>query len=156
MDMNKSFFLRKEDRKPAWHVIDASDRVLGRLATQVAQVLAGKNKPEYTPHIDSGDYVIVKNCEKILLTGNKLKDKIYLSYSGWRGGLKERSAEEILKKEPALLVKYAVRRMLPKSRLGRQMIKKLKVYAGENHPHVAQLTVSSSKVKTTASKKTKA
>lgn len=153
MDMNKSFFLRKEDRKPAWHVIDASDRVLGRLATQIAQILSGKTKPEYTPHVDSGDYVIVKNCEKVLLTGNKLKGKIYLSYSGWRGGLKERSAEEILKKDPALLVKYAVRRMLPKSRLGRQMIMKLKVYAGENHPHVAQLTVSKPKVKKVASPK---
>ena len=139
MDMNKSFFLRKEDRKPMWHVIDASNQVLGRLATQVATILSGKNKPEYTPHVDTGDYVVITNCEKIVLTGNKWEDKIYPSFSGWRGGLKEQSAQQVLKKDPTLLVKYAVKRMLPKNRLGRQMFKKLKVYVGLKHPHEAQV-----------------
>ena len=140
MDMNKSFFLRKEDRKPRWHVIDASDKVLGRLATQIADILRGKDKPEYTPHTDSGDYVVITNCEKIKLTGNKWEDKIYASYSGWRGGLKQRSAKDVFKKDPALLVRFAVKGMLPKNRLSNQIVKKLKVYAGEKHPHEAQVT----------------
>jgi large subunit ribosomal protein L13 len=158
MDMNKCFFLRKEDRQPAWHVIDASDRVLGRLATQVALILRGKNKPEFTPHTDTGDYVIITNCEKIVLTGDKWKGKIYRSYSGWRGGLKEPSAEEVFKKDPTLLVKYAVKRMLPKSILGRDLIQKLKVYVGDKHPHTAQLAtkkVKTAKPKTTVKKETK-
>jgi len=139
MDMNKSFFLRKEDRNPAWYVIDASDQVLGRLATKIACILKGKNKAEYTPHVDAGDYVVVTNCKKIVLTGNKWNDKIYVSYSGWRSGKKERSAKEVFKKDPSLLIKYAVKRMLPKTKLGCEMFKKLKVYADENHPHEAQI-----------------
>ncbi|MCK4651323.1 50S ribosomal protein L13 [Candidatus Babeliales bacterium] len=138
--MNKSFFLRKEDRKPNWRVMDASGMILGRLATRVATILIGKDKPEYTPHTDTGDYVIITNCEKIMLSGNKFEDKIYRFFSGWRGGLKEKSAKEVFKKDPTLLIKYAVKRMLPKSRLGRQMFKKLKVYSGSEHPHKAQVS----------------
>ena len=139
MDMNKSFFLKNEDRKPKWHVIDASDKVLGRLATSIADILRGKDKPEYTPHTDSGDYVVVTNCDKIVLTGNKWEDKIYKSYSGWRGGLKERSAQDVLKKDPSFLIKAAVKGMLPKNNLSRSIIKKLKVYTGSEHPHEAQV-----------------
>ncbi len=140
MDMNKSFSLRKEDREPKWHVIDASGQVLGRLATQVADILRGKDKPEYTPHADAGDYVVITNCDKIVLTGNKWKDKIYESYSGWRSGKKERSAREVFEKDPSRIVTYAVKGMLPKNRLSRQIIKKLKVYAGDEHPHKAQVS----------------
>lgn len=139
MDMNKCFFLKKEDRAPKWHIIDASGQILGRLATQIADILRGKDKPEYTPHADAGDYVVITNCEKIVLTGNKFEDKIYLSYSGWRSGQKERTAKELYKKDPSLLIKYAVKRMLPKNRLSRQVFKKLKVYVGDQHPHVAQI-----------------
>ena len=140
MDMNRSFVLKKEDRSPRWHVVDASGKVLGRLATQVADILRGKDKPEYTPHTDGGDYVVVTNCDKISLTGDKWEDKIYASFSGWRSGLKERSAKEVFAKDPTFLVKHAVKGMLPKNRLNRQVIKKLKVYVGDQHPHKAQIT----------------
>jgi len=138
MDMNRTFFLRKEDCKPKWHVIDATDQVLGRLATKVADILRGKNKPEYTSHVDCGDYVVIVNCEKIKLTGKKWTDKIYKSYSGWRGGLKTRTALEVLEKHPTQIIKLAVKRMLPKNRLSSQVIKKLKIYVGDEHPHAAQ------------------
>ncbi len=138
MDMNKAFFLKKEDRNPQWRVIDGSGKVLGRLATEIATILSGKDKAEYTPHTDTGDYVVITNCEKIVLTGNKWEDKTYATFSGWRGGLKERSASDVFKKDPTFLIKSAVKRMLPKNRLGRQMFKKLKVYAGNEHPHLAQ------------------
>ena len=137
--MNKCFFLKKEDRDPQWHVVDASDKVLGRLATQIADTLRGKLKPEYTPHTDAGDYVVVINCEKITLTGNKWKDKIYRSYSGWMSGLKEKTARNVFEKDPTLLIKYAVKGMLPKNKLGKAMFKKLKVYVGDKHPHSAQV-----------------
>ena len=140
MDMNKSFFAKKEKQKPKWYVIDASDKVLGRLATKAATILKGKHKAEYTPHVDTGDYVVVKNCEKIVLTGNKWNDKTYISYSGWISGKKEINAKEVFRKDPTLLVKYAVKRMLPKNSLGRAMFKKLKVYAGGKHPHEAQVS----------------
>ena len=140
MDMNKSFVLKKEARNPQWRVIDASGKVLGRLATNVADVLRGKDKPEYTPHTDSGDYVVIINCDKIVLTGNKWKDKIYPTFSGWRGGLKERSAREVFEKDPTQLIKLAVKRMLPRNRLSRQIIKKLKIYTGSEHPHSAQVS----------------
>ncbi len=139
MDMNKSFFLKKEDRTPQWHLIDASDKILGRLATQVADILRGKDKAEYTPHTDGGDYVVITNCEKIMLTGDKLENKIYRSHSGWMSGLKERTAKEVQAKDPTELVKHAVKGMLPKNKLSRQIIKKLKVYVGDNHPHAAQI-----------------
>ncbi len=137
-DMNKTFFLRKEDRAPQWWILDAQDLVLGRIATHIADILRGKNKPEYTPHTDTGDYVVVINAEKIKLTGNKLEDKEYDRYSGWMGGYKVTTAGEILKKHPERLIEYAVKGMLPKNKLSRQVIKKLKVYAGTDHPHVAQ------------------
>lgn len=139
MDMNKSFMLRKEDRQPQWRVIDAKDQVLGRLCTVIADALRGKDKPEYTPHTDGGDYVIVLNCDKVHLTGKKWTDKMYVSYSGYRGGKKERSAREALARDPEFLIKNAVKGMLPKNRLSRQMIKKLKLYTGVDHPHVAQV-----------------
>ena len=138
--MNRAFFLKKEERNPSWRVIDASSKPLGRMATEVAVALSGKDKPEYTPHTDSGDYVVIINCKSLVLTGNKLNDKIYPFFSGWRSGLKEVKAKDLLKKDPTLLVRYAVKRMLPKNRLGRQMLKKLKLYAGSDHPHKAQIT----------------
>lgn len=140
MDMNKSFVLTKEQAKPRWHVVDASGKVLGRLATDVATILRGKHTAAYTPHTDSGDYVVIVNCEKIELTGNKWKGKMYETYSGWRGGRKDTPAEVVFKKDPTRLVYLAVRGMLPKNRLSRQIIKKLKIYVGGEHPHQAQVS----------------
>ena len=131
--------LRKEDRQPKWHVLDAKDVVLGRLSTHVADLLRGTLKVDYTPHTDNGDYVVVINCSKIKLTGNKWEDKIYRSFSGWQGGLKERSAQDVFEKDPTRLIRSAVRGMLPKNRLSRQMIKRLKPYVGDEHPHKAQV-----------------
>ena len=134
----KTFMQRKEDVARDWFVIDANGQTLGRLATRVANVLRGKHKPTYTPHIDGGDYVIIVNAEKIKLTGNKLNDKIYYNHSRYTGGLRERTAKEMVEKYPVEMVERAVKGMLPKGRLGRQMYKKLFVYEGENHPHSAQ------------------
>jgi large subunit ribosomal protein L13 len=139
MNMNRSFVLKKEDRKPQWRVIDAKDQILGRLATQVADILRGKDKPYYTPHTDSGDYVVVINAEKVALSGNKLEDKEYVRYSGWMGGQKVATAQEILAKHPERIIEHAVKGMLPKNKLSDAIIKKLKVYAGEEHPHKAQI-----------------
>lgn len=141
MSMNSAFFKRKEDRSPQWRLIDAEGKILGRLATEIAEILRGKDKTEYTPHTDCGDYVIVINAEKVALTGDKLKNKIYARYTGYMGGLRETSARDMLKKHPTHLVEHAVKGMLPKNRLSNQIIKKLKVYAGAEHPHKAQLTV---------------
>jgi large subunit ribosomal protein L13 len=138
-DFNSAFFARKEDHKPKWHLIDADGMVLGRLATQVANIIRGKSKPTYTAHTDFGDYVVIVNAEKIALTGNKLNDKIYQRYSGYIGGLKEISARDLLVKHPTELIQNAVKGMLPKNKLNRQIIKKLKVYAGAEHPHKAQI-----------------
>ncbi len=124
------------DRK--WFVVDAEGEVLGRLASKVASVLRGKHKPSYTPHVDTGDYVIILNADKIRLTGAKLDDKVYLSYSGYPGGQKSINAKELLVKHPTQVVEKAVKGMLPKNKLGRAMIKKLFVYAGAEHPHQAQ------------------
>lgn len=142
MNMNRTFFLKKEDRDPQWILIDASGQVLGRLATQIAEILRGKNRPEYTPHTDSGDYVVVINADKIVLTGDKWEGKTYESYSGWIGGLKVRTASEMLEKHPTKIIEKAVEGMLPKNRLSRQIVKKLKVYVGVDHPHHAQITTS--------------
>jgi len=139
MDMNKSFLLKKENHAPKWRVIDASNKVLGRLSTEVADILRGKDTPEYTPRTQGGDYVVVINCDKIKLTGNKWRDKLYSSYSGWRSGLKQRSAAQMFEKDPAFLVRNAVKGMLPKNRLSRIVIKRLKVYTGSDHPHTAQI-----------------
>ncbi len=118
--------------------MDASDKVLGRLASQIANRLRGKCKPEYSPHMDNGDYIIVVNCEKIRVTGNKLTEKKYYRHSGWVGSLKETSLEAMLARHPDRVITLAVRGMLPKTRLGRAMLKKLKVYVGPDHPHQAQ------------------
>lgn len=137
VDMNKAFVLKNEERTPQWHIVDAEGQVLGRLSTAIADMLRGKHKSYYTPHTDSGDYVVVINAEKVALTGDKLEQKEYASYSGWIGGLKVLTAEQILEKHPERIIEHAVRGMLPKNRLSRQVIKKLKVYAGSEHPHKA-------------------
>ena len=136
--MKDTFMQKKEEVTRNWYVIDATDINLGRLATKAAHVLRGKHKPTFTPHIDCGDNVIVVNAEKVNLTGNKLNDKIYYNHSGFTGGLRERTAKEMKEKYPVEMVERAIKGMLPKGRLGRQMYKKLFVYAGEEHPHMAQ------------------
>ena len=126
----------KIERK--WYVVDAEGCTLGRLASGVASVLRGKNKPQFTPHVDTGDYVIVVNAEKITVTGKKLDDKVYYNHSGWVGGLKETTLREMLAKHPERVIEYAVKGMLPKGPLGRSMYTKLFVYAGPEHKHEAQ------------------
>jgi large subunit ribosomal protein L13 len=125
-----------EQRK--WHVVDAEGAVLGRLAVKVADVLRGKNKPVYTAHLDAGDFVVVINAEKVLVTGKKETDKVFMSYSGWKGGEKYRSVAQIRAQHPERLIAHAVKGMLPKNRLGRVLLTKLKVYKGNQHPHSAQ------------------
>ena len=121
-----------------WHVIDADGVVLGRLAAQVANVLRGKDKPVYTPHLDAGDFVVVVNAEKVRLTGKKETDKRYMTYSGWKGGERYRTVSEMRARHPEMLIHRAVRGMIPKNRLGRVLLTKLKVYKGDKHPHAAQ------------------
>ena len=137
--MKNSYMQRKEDIVRNWYVIDADGLTLGRLAAKVAHVLRGKHKPTFTPHIDCGDNVIVINASKVNLTGDKLDKKIYYNHSGYTGGLRERTARVMKENYPVEMVERAVKGMLPKGRLGRQMYKKLFVYAGENHPHAAQM-----------------
>jgi large subunit ribosomal protein L13 len=139
MTMNRAFFLKTADRRPSWRVIDAQDKVLGRLATHIANALRGKDKPEFTKHSDAGDYIVVINAEKIKLTGNKLQSKIYQTYSGYIGNRRETTAAQMLEKRPTFLITKAVKNMLPKNRLSRQLLTKLKVYAGDQHPHTAQV-----------------
>ncbi len=131
----------KEDAPKQWYEVDATDKVLGRLASEIAMILMGKRKAIYTPFIDSGDFVIVTNAHKVRVTGNKMKDKKYYWHSGYFGGLKERTLEKMLQEKPEDVIYLAVRKMLPKTRLGRKMIKKLKVYATPDHPHAAQKPV---------------
>lgn len=133
-----SFSAKRSDNPQKWYVIDANGAVLGRLASQVAQRLRGKHNPQFTPHVDSGDWVIVVNAAKITLSGRKMDRKIYYRHSGYIGGLKEITAKDLLEKQPEALVRSAVKGMLPKNKLGRQLFKKLKVYAGDAHPHEAQ------------------
>ncbi len=121
-----------------WHVVDAEGMIVGRMATQIATILRGKHKPSYTPNIDTGDYVIVINADKVRFTGNKMQDKIYQRYSGYTGGQKKRTAQEMMAKKPTDIVEKAVRGMLPKSKLGRAQLKKLFLYTGTEHPHAAQ------------------
>ena len=121
-----------------WQVIDADGAVLGRLAVKIADALRGKDKPTFTPHLDAGDFVVVVNAEKVKLTGNKETAKEFMSYSGWKGGEKYRTVAQIREKHPERLIEHAVKGMVPKNRLGRQLLTKLKVYAGPNHPHAAQ------------------
>ncbi len=124
-----------------WYLVDARGKVLGRLASEVATVLRGKRKPQFTPHVDTGDFVIVVNAEKVRLTGKKLKQKVYYRASGYPGGLKATTADDMLKKHPKRVIQHAVRGMLPKSKLGDALYRKLKVYAGDKHPHQAQKPV---------------
>jgi large subunit ribosomal protein L13 len=134
----KSFIAKKETVKHDWYVIDAAGKTLGRLAVQIASRLRGKHKPIYTPHVDTGDFIVVVNAEKVRLTGNKLEDKMYYRYTGYPGGLREQNAADLLKKKPGSLLQFAVKGMLPKNSLGRAMYKKLKIYTGASHPHEAQ------------------
>ncbi|RKY07784.1 MAG: 50S ribosomal protein L13 [Planctomycetota bacterium] len=134
----KSFVARKENVEHKWHVVDAEGQILGRLAAKVAPILMGKTKPTYTPHVDTGDFVIVVNAEKVRVSGDKAKTKEYQRYSGYPGGQKIISFEEMLSRRPERVIELAVRRMLPKSKLGRQMLKKLKVFRGPEHNHGAQ------------------
>ncbi len=134
----KTYSAKATDIERKWYVVDAQGQTLGRLATKVASILRGKHKPIYTPHLDCGDYVIIINAEKIHTTGRKLDQKKYYRHSGYPGGLKEVTLRDQLNKFPERVIEAAVRGMLPKNRLGRKMFKKLKVYAGPNHPHAAQ------------------
>ncbi|MDP4174316.1 MAG: 50S ribosomal protein L13 [Bacteroidota bacterium] len=131
-------FIRTEDADKKWFVVDAKDQVLGRLAAKIARVIRGKEKPTFTPNTDTGDFVIVINADQVKMTGKRELQKTYFSYSGYPGGAKIRSFEEMQKKNPEFVIQHAVKGMLPKNRLGKQLIKKLKVYAGEAHPHQAQ------------------
>jgi large subunit ribosomal protein L13 len=136
--MQKTLSAKPADIKRAWFVVDVKDVVLGRAATQIASLLRGKHKPIFTPHADTGDFVIVINAEKVRLTGKKLTDKMYHHHSGYIGGIHSANAQTVLQRHPTQLVEDAVRRMLRRSPLGRQMMRKLKVYAGDKHPHTAQ------------------
>jgi large subunit ribosomal protein L13 len=137
----RTYFPKKGDIEPQWFIIDAENQVLGRLSSAIAKIIAGKNKPTYTPFLDTGDHVIVINAEKIVLTGRKETDKIYRSHSLYPGGLKERAARFIRAEKPETMIEEAVWGMLPKNKIGRKMLKKLKVYRGTVHPHTAQKPV---------------
>lgn len=137
----KTYFATSENTEQKWYVVDASGKVLGRLATQIAKVLRGKHKPEFTPHADAGDHVIVVNAAQIKVTGKKESDKVYYSHSGYPGGIKEITFDKMMQKDPTRILEIAVKGMMPKNPLGRAMLRKLKVYAGAEHPHVAQQPV---------------
>ena len=134
----KTQFAKKDEIERKWYVVDAKDAVLGRLATKIATYIRGKNKPIFTPNVDTGDFVIVINADKVRLTGKKLTDKVYYHHSGYVGGIKAQTAKELFEKKPEEIIEKAVWGMLPKNKLGRAMIKKLKVYRGSEHPHKAQ------------------
>ena len=138
----KSYMARKGEVPRQWYVVDAQGKVLGRLASRVAMVLRGKNKANFTPHADAGDFVVVVNAAQVLLTGRKLDQKVYYRHSGYPGGIKSTTARQLLSKKPEEVLRHEVRGMLPKTSLGRQLLKKLKVYAGGEHPHQAQQPVS--------------
>jgi large subunit ribosomal protein L13 len=130
--------IRKEDVRPKWYVVDAENKVLGRLASEVAKVLRGKHRPTFTPHVDTGDYVIIINAHKVALTGSKWDQKVYRWHTGYPGGFREMPVRTLHKRHPERIVEHAIRGMLPKNKLGRAMFRKLKVYAAAAHPHVAQ------------------
>ncbi|HDY97203.1 MAG TPA: 50S ribosomal protein L13 [Pseudomonas sabulinigri] len=134
----KTFSAKTETVKRDWYVVDASGLTLGRLATEIATRLRGKHKPEYTPHVDTGDYIVVINAEKVHVTGNKAQDKIYYSHSGFPGGIKSINFEKLIQRAPERVIESAVKGMLPKNPLGRAMYRKMKVYKGSAHPHTAQ------------------
>ena len=131
-------FIKTEDADRKWYVVDAKDQVLGRLAARVATVIRGKSKPQFTPNMDTGDFVIILNADKIKMTGKRELQKTYFRHSGYPGGVKELSFAQMIEKHPERVIEFAVKGMLPKNRLGRKLIKKLKVYTGEEHPHSAQ------------------
>ncbi|MGM0480832.1 MAG: 50S ribosomal protein L13 [Pseudomonadota bacterium] len=134
----KTFVAKPETVKRDWYVVDAEGKTLGRLATEIARRLRGKHKPEFTPHVDTGDYIVVINAEKVAVTGNKARDKMYYSHTGFPGGIKSISFEKLIAKKPEMVIQKAVKGMLPRGPLGRAMFRKLKVYAGAEHSHVAQ------------------
>ncbi len=134
----KTYVATPQDREREWLVVDAADKTLGRLATQIADVLRGKRKPEYTPHCDVGDFVIVVNAEQIAVTGKKREEKLYHRHTGYPGGLKTRTLNDMLERRPEEVIRKAVKGMLPRNRLARAQLRKLKVYAGPDHPHAAQ------------------
>jgi len=134
----KTFMLKKEDVQRDWYLVDATGKTLGRLASEIAKILMGKHKPTYTPHVDNGDFVVVVNAEKIHVTGKKLEKKIYYWHTGYPGGLKSATLKELLQKKPTEVIRLAVRGMLPKNKLRDRRMKRLKVYAGPEHPHKAQ------------------
>lgn len=136
--MNKTYIPKKEEIKHDWYLVDAKDKILGRLASKVAALLRGKHKPIFSPHLDTGDGVIVINASQVKVTGRKLKQKIYRRYSGYPGGLREVFLEDLLSKNPSTVVRLAIKRMLPSGSLGSDIFKKLKVYSGSAHPHAAQ------------------
>lgn len=138
LPMKKTYVPKKEGIERRWLVVDATGQTLGRLATRVATLLRGKGKPYYTPHMDTGDFVVVVNAARVRVTGKKLTDKIYYHHTGFRGGLRSAPLAEMLVRKPEFVVTHAVRGMLPKTKLGRRLLKKLKVYAGPTHPHQAQ------------------
>lgn len=134
----KTYLAKPNEIEKKWYLVDAKDKVLGRLASKIAVILMGKHKPVYTPHVDTGDFVVVVNADKIVLTGKKLKDKMYVRHTGYPGGLKKTSYEVLMEKNPEKALYLAVKRMLPKNRLARKMIKRLKIYKGPEHNHQAQ------------------
>ena len=134
----KTFVAKPDTVKRDWYVVDAADKTLGRLATEIASRLRGKHKPEYTPHVDTGDYIVVVNAEKVVVTGNKAQGKKYYTHSGYVGGIKETTFEKLQAKKPEFIIETAVKGMLPKGPLGREMFRKMKVYAGPEHKHAAQ------------------
>ena len=139
--MRQTYFAKPGEVEKQWHIIDGDGQRLGRMATRIATILMGKHRQDYAPHIDTGDFVIVTNASKVTMTGDKLDQRIKTRYSGYPGGLKAESYRELMARRPEFVVEDAVRRMLPKGRLGRQMLKKLKVYKGAEHPHAAQQPV---------------
>jgi large subunit ribosomal protein L13 len=137
----KTYQAKKEEVDHQWYLVNAEGKVLGRLAVELAKILRGKNKPTFTPHVDTGDFVVVVNAEKVVLTGRKIKDKKYYHHTGHPGGIKEITAGKLLDEKPTQILRMAVNGMLPKNSLGRQMMRKLKIYKGPNHPHEAQKPV---------------
>lgn len=134
----KSYMARPQEVERKWHLVDAEGRTLGRLASEIARILRGKNKPQYTPHVDTGDFVVVVNAEKVAVTGRKAEQKVYRRHTGYPGGLRENSYERMMERKPAEVLRKAVYGMMPKTRLARQQFRKLKIYTGPEHPHQAQ------------------
>lgn len=147
MKMNKIFFLRQEDQVPRWLVIDARDKVVGRLATEIADLLRGKGKPSFTPHADAGDYVVVINADKVVFTGDKMRDKEYVWYTGYIGGQKRLTAQQVMAKDPSRVITHAVKGMMGGTKLANAQLKKLRIYTGDQHPHHAQITTQEQKLK---------